>query len=144
MTRKNRYEAGQLLFVHFPLHHCMEPLESFYDHVIRCHLVLLEVGDPEGARTAFEAALAVRPDDPVALGSFAAVIAASMLISWSAEAAQFLISQGLAVAIIALLQVLPEFMIEFVFAYRGDTPNMLANLTGSNRLLMGLGSRFPT
>src|SRR5438105_3845592 len=75
----------------------------------------------------------------IAFGSFAAVIAASMLISWSAEAAQFLISQGLAVAIIALLQVLPEFMIEFVFAYNGDTPNMLANLTGSNRLLMGLG-----
>ncbi len=75
----------------------------------------------------------------VAFGSFAAVIAASMLISWSAEAAQFLISQGLAVAIIALLQVLPEFMIEAVFAYRGDTPNMLANLTGSNRLLMGVG-----
>lgn len=75
----------------------------------------------------------------IAFGSFAAVIAASMLISWSAEAAQFLISQGLAVAIIALLQVLPEFMIEAVFAYRGDTPNMLANLTGSNRLLMGVG-----
>jgi cation:H+ antiporter len=77
--------------------------------------------------------------EQVAAGSFAAVIAASLLISWSAEAAQFLISQGLAVAIIALLQVLPEFMIEAVFAYRGDTSNMLANLTGSNRLLMGVG-----
>ncbi|MBI3726006.1 hypothetical protein HY251_18920 [bacterium] len=75
----------------------------------------------------------------VAIASFAAVIAASMLISWSAEAAQFLISQGLAVAMIALLQVLPEFMIEAVFAWRADTSNMLANLTGSNRLLMGLG-----
>jgi cation:H+ antiporter len=70
---------------------------------------------------------------------FAAVITASLLISWAGEAAQFLISQGLIVAIIALLQVLPEFMIEAVFAWRADTPNMLANLTGSNRLLMGLG-----
>src|SRR4051812_24594883 len=41
---------------------------------------------------------------------FAAVITASLLISWAGEAAQFLISQGLIVAIIALLQVLPEFM----------------------------------
>src|SRR5262249_44074386 len=75
----------------------------------------------------------------VAIASFAAVIAASMLISWSAEAAQFIISQGLAIQIIALLQVLPEFMIEAVFAWKGETDNMLANLTGSNRLLMGVG-----
>jgi cation:H+ antiporter len=75
----------------------------------------------------------------VPAASFAAVITASLLLSWSAEAAQFVVSQGLIVAIIALLQVLPEFMIEAVFAWRLDTPNMLANLTGSNRLLMGFG-----
>jgi len=75
----------------------------------------------------------------VPVASFAAVITASLLLSWSAEAAEFLVSQGLIVAIIALLQVLPEFMIEAVFAWRRDLENMLANLTGSNRLLMGFG-----
>lgn len=75
----------------------------------------------------------------VPVASFVAVIAASLLLSWSAEAAEFLVSQGLIVAIIALLQVLPEFMIEAVFAWRRDLDNMLANLTGSNRLLMGFG-----
>ena len=37
--------------------------------------VLLDVGDPASARSAFEAALAVRPDDPVALGLFAELCA---------------------------------------------------------------------
>ena len=75
----------------------------------------------------------------VAVASFTAVIAASLVLSWSGEAGEFLISQGFIVAMIALLQVLPEFMIEAVFAWRRDRDNMLANLTGSNRLLMGLG-----
>lgn len=75
----------------------------------------------------------------VPIASFVAVIAASLLLSWSAEAGEFIVSQGFIVATIALVQVLPEFMIEAVFAWRRDTPNMLANLTGSNRLLMGLG-----
>jgi cation:H+ antiporter len=42
---------------------------------------------------------------------FGAVIAAALLISWGAEAAQFYVSQGFAVAFIALLQVVPEFMV---------------------------------
>lgn len=75
----------------------------------------------------------------VAVASFAAVISAAMLISWGAEAAQFFISQGFAVALIALLQVMPEFMVEAVIAWRGEVRNMFANATGSNRLLIGLG-----
>jgi cation:H+ antiporter len=75
----------------------------------------------------------------IAAACFSAVISAAMVISWGAEAAQFFISQGFAVAIIALLQVLPEFMVEAVIAWRGDVKNMLANATGSNRLLIGLG-----
>lgn len=74
-----------------------------------------------------------------AAASFGAVISAAMLISWGAEAAQFFISQGFAVALIALLQVLPEFMVEAVIAWRGEIRNMFANATGSNRLLIGLG-----
>ena len=75
----------------------------------------------------------------VATAAFAAVVSAAMLISWGAEAGQFFISQGFAVALIALLQVLPEFMVEAVIAWKGEIRNMFANATGSNRLLIGLG-----
>ncbi|MGE5141428.1 MAG: hypothetical protein ACM3JD_18315 [Rudaea sp.] len=71
--------------------------------------------------------------------SFTGVILAAVLISWGAEAAQFVVSQGLASAIIALLQVVPEFMVEATIAWRREIDLMLANLTGSNRLLMGVG-----
>jgi cation:H+ antiporter len=71
--------------------------------------------------------------------SFSGVILAAILISWGAEAAQFVVSQGLAIAIIALLQVVPEFMVEATIAWRRETDLMLANVTGSNRLLMGVG-----
>lgn len=71
--------------------------------------------------------------------SFSGVILAAILISWGAETAQFLVSQGLAIAFIALLQVVPEFMVEATVAWRGETDLMLANVTGSNRLLMGVG-----
>ncbi len=71
--------------------------------------------------------------------SFSGVILAAILISWGAEAAQFAVSQGLAIAIIALLQVVPEFMVEATIAWHREVDLMMANLTGSNRLLMGVG-----
>lgn len=74
---------------------------------------------------------------------FAAVVAAALLISWGAEAAQFFVSQGLAVAFIALLQVVPEFMVEAVIAWQagktGHVDLVFANASGSNRLLTGFG-----
>ena len=60
-------------------------------------------------------------------------------IAWGAEAAQFFMSQGLALAILAWLQTLPEFAVEADIAWRQDVPNMTANFTGSLRLLVGLG-----
>jgi cation:H+ antiporter len=75
----------------------------------------------------------------VAFLCFSAVIVSALIISWAAEAAEFSISQGLAVAIVALLQVIPEFMVEAVIAWRKDIDLMMANFTGSNRLLMGVG-----
>lgn len=75
----------------------------------------------------------------VAVCAFAAVILSSLLLSWAAEAAETLVSQGLAVALVALLQVMPEFIVEAVIAWRGEVDLMLANATGSNRLLTGVG-----
>ena len=74
-----------------------------------------------------------------ALLSFSGVIAAALLISWGAEAAQFHVSKGFAIAFIAFLQVLPEFMVEADIAWKQDIPLMFANATGSNRILIGLG-----
>ncbi|MCL5267253.1 MAG: hypothetical protein M1469_04005 [Bacteroidetes bacterium] len=75
----------------------------------------------------------------VAFLCFSTVIVSALIMSWAAEAAEFSISQGLAVAIVALLQVIPEFMVEAVIAWRKDVDLMMANFTGSNRLLMGVG-----
>src|SRR5881296_3496059 len=68
-----------------------------------------------------------------------------MMIAWAAEASQFSISQGLALAIVAIVQTLPEFFVEGAIAWnagRSPTdwlPNVTANFTGANRLLTGLG-----
>jgi len=74
-----------------------------------------------------------------ALWTFPSVLFSAFVISWGAEAAQFFMSQGLALAILAWLQTLPEFAVEADIAWRQDVPNMLANFTGSLRLLVGLG-----
>jgi cation:H+ antiporter len=67
------------------------------------------------------------------------ILLASMLIAWAAESAQFFIAQGVALAILALLQTLPEFAVEAVLAWHRQMPSLLANLTGALRLLTGLG-----
>jgi cation:H+ antiporter len=74
-----------------------------------------------------------------ALWTFPTVLFSAFVIAWGAEAAQFFMSQGLALALLAWLQTLPEFAVEADIAWRQDVPNMLANFTGSLRLLVGLG-----
>ena len=90
-----------------------------------------------------------------ALWTFPAILFSAFLVAWGAEAAQFMISQGLALAILAWLQTLPEFAVEAVIAYQaGQDPIScfvaepppgcrshlaIANYTGAIRLLVGLG-----
>src|SRR5215813_15125323 len=74
-----------------------------------------------------------------ALWTFPSVLGSAMIIAWAAEAAQFFISQGLALAILAWLQVMPEFAVEAAIAWNRDVPLMTANFTGALRLLTGLG-----
>ncbi len=74
----------------------------------------------------------------------AAVVAASFLLAWAAEAAQIDVSGGLAIAVLALIAVLPEYAVDLYYAYTaGSNPEYAqyaaANMTGSNRLLMGIG-----
>jgi cation:H+ antiporter len=86
------------------------------------------------------AAGSIAPSDPsTALWTTPAILFAAMMIAWAAESAQFFISQGFALAILAWLQTLPEFAVEAVIAWRQETPFLIANLTGALRLLTGLG-----
>jgi len=74
------------------------------------------------------------------------IISAAFLIAWGAEAMQFMVSQGLALALLAWLQTLPEFAVEADIAWnaargtKGYSDHLVtANFTGSIRLLMGFG-----
>ena len=74
-----------------------------------------------------------------------AVVGAAFILAWAAEALQLDVSQGLALAVLALIAVLPEYAVDFVFtAKAGKNPDeyaplALANMTGGNRLLIGIG-----
>jgi len=75
-----------------------------------------------------------------------AILAAAFLLSWAAETAEMDISQGLALAVIAFIAVLPEYAVDFVLAWKaGADPAeaerglAIANMTGGNRLLIGVG-----
>lgn len=87
----------------------------------------------------------LHPSPVLALAIYgAAVVAASFVLAWAAEAAQIDVSGGLAIAVLALIAVLPEYAVDLYYAYvSGHVPEYTqyaaANMTGSNRLLMGLG-----
>ncbi|HKB80439.1 MAG TPA: hypothetical protein VKH35_12065, partial [Thermoanaerobaculia bacterium] len=86
----------------------------------------------------------LKPTAWSSLWTFPSILLSAFVIAWGAEAAQFLISQGLALAILAWLQTLPEFAVEAVIAWQaGKDPSqthlVIANFTGSLRLLVGLG-----
>ena len=88
-----------------------------------------------------------------------AIVGAAFLLSWAAEAAQVDISAGLAIALLALVAVLPEYAVDFVFTIQGGEAYAqygptclppgsteqspcglaLANMTGANRILVGVG-----
>ena len=88
-----------------------------------------------------------------------AIVGAAFLLSWAAEVAQLDISAGLAIALLAFIAVLPEYAVDLVFAWKAGhgvsahgpacrPPGShdaspcslaLANMTGSNRLLIGIG-----
>lgn len=73
-----------------------------------------------------------------------AILGAAFLLSWAAEVAQKDISQALAVAILALIAVLPEYAVDLYFAWKAPhepaySHYATANMTGANRLLVGVG-----
>lgn len=72
------------------------------------------------------------------------ILGASFLLSWAAEVAEHDIPHGLALGVLALVAVLPEYAVDVYFAWSaGKNPAYAAyataNMTGANRLLIGLG-----
>jgi cation:H+ antiporter len=82
----------------------------------------------------------------VAALSGLAILGAAFMLSWAAKALQLDVSQAFALALLALIAVLPEYAVDAVFAYEaGRDPAVaqegyaIANMTGANRLLIGVG-----
>jgi cation:H+ antiporter len=73
----------------------------------------------------------------------AAVVAASFMLAWACEAAQAEIANGLVVAAVAFVAILPEYIVEVHFAFRGSAEYVTANLTGASRLLLGFCVAMP-
>ena len=67
------------------------------------------------------------------------LLASAFVIGWGAETAQTFMSRALALSILAWLQTAPEFAVEATIAWNQQQDLMIANLTGSLRLLVGLG-----
>lgn len=92
--------------------------------------------------------------DPI-FGAFifgGGIVCGAFLLSWAAEVAELDISASLAIAVLALIAVLPEYTIEAVLAWDAgasydpitqvvtrEMARAAANVTGANRLLIGLG-----
>ena len=112
-------------------------------------VVLLLLGVP-GAVVRFSG---IDVDPVVAAAIFGVgIVAGAFLLSWAAEVAEMDVSASLAIALLALIAVLPEYAIEAVLAWDAgssfdtatgavtdETSRVAANVTGSNRLLIGLG-----
>src|SRR5215207_8434125 len=71
------------------------------------------------------------------------VMAAAFMLASAAEAAEIDVPPGLAVAGVAFVAVLPEFVIEVYFAFTGHVEFVTASLTGSTRLLLGFAVGMP-
>ena len=73
------------------------------------------------------------------------MIGAAFLLTWGTELAEIDLGEGLALALLALIAVLPEYAVDVVFAWLAGqdpatyAPLALANMTGANRLLIGVG-----
>ena len=72
------------------------------------------------------------------------IVSAAFLLTWTAEAAERDVPRTLALAGLALIAVLPEYAVDMLFAWKaGEDPSYAAyataNMTGGNRLLVGVG-----
>jgi len=91
---------------------------------------------------------------PEVLLSGLSIVGAAFLLSWAAEVSQLEIPRSLAIVFLALVAVLPEYGVDLYYAWGAGqalpswTPGAphpeafglpMANMTGANRLLIGMG-----
>ena len=72
------------------------------------------------------------------------ILGAAFLLSWAVELGERDIPQSLALLILALVSVLPEYAVDLALAVKAAQdpawlPYPIANMTGANRLLIGFG-----
>ena len=73
-----------------------------------------------------------------------AILGGAFLLTWATELAERDIPQSLAILVLALVSVLPEYAIDLHFAWTAGknieyAQYAVANMTGANRLLIGIG-----
>ncbi len=74
-----------------------------------------------------------------------AVVGAAFLLSWAAETAEIDVPRSVSLAVVALLAVLPEYAVDAYFTWMAGKVGgsyihyATANMTGANRLLIGIG-----
>ena len=91
----------------------------------------------------------IAPRTAVAVAGLA-VLGAAFLLAWGAETAEKDVPQAFAIAVLAVLAVAPEYAVDALYAwnagaFEGTERGMqaanlaVANMTGANRILIGLG-----
>ncbi|MFB6081590.1 MAG: sodium:calcium antiporter [Halanaeroarchaeum sp.] len=86
----------------------------------------------------------------VILSSGVAVIGAAFVLTWAAETAEVDVPRSFALAVLAIIAVAPEYAVDALYAWEaGAAPGTaagenaanlaVANMTGANRILVGLG-----
>jgi cation:H+ antiporter len=87
---------------------------------------------------------------PSVLLSGTSILGAAFLLAWAAETAEKDVSRSFAIAVLAVLAVAPEYAVDALYAWEaGVEPGSpasheaadlaVANMTGANRILIGIG-----
>jgi cation:H+ antiporter len=119
------------------------PVPKTRERILRPSLSLAVLSPVPGLLVRFEALHIAIVWETALYG--VAILGAAFLLSWAAEVAQLDISQTLAIAVLAFIAVLPEYAVDLFLAFRagqGDDAKRhfaVANMTGANRLLIGIG-----
>lgn len=83
-----------------------------------------------------------------ALISGMCVVGAAFLLAWACETVEMDVPRSLAIAVVALLAILPEYAVDGYLAWMAGQNSVeyagytVANMTGANRLLIGIGWSF--
>lgn len=72
------------------------------------------------------------------------IVSAAFLLTWAAETAEGDLGSGIAIVLLALVTVLPEYAVDVLLSWQAGTDETsrhlaLGNMTGANRLLIGVG-----